>query len=31
LKASNENNEEVIDEVASLMREVTEAWDAIKH
>jgi flagellar protein FliS len=30
LQASYENDEEILDEVASLMREIKEGWDAIK-
>jgi flagellar protein FliS len=31
LQASRENNVEILDEVASLMREIKEGWDAIKN
>lgn len=31
LQASCENNVEILDEVASLMREIKEGWDAIKN
>jgi flagellar protein FliS len=31
LQASRENDEEILDEVASLMREIKEGWDAIKN
>lgn len=31
LQASCENNQEILDEVASLMREIKGAWDAIKN
>ncbi len=31
LQASSENNVEILDEVASLMREIKEGWDAIKN
>jgi len=31
LQASCENNVEMLDEVASLMREIKEGWDAIKN
>ncbi|HEY8035326.1 MAG TPA: flagellar export chaperone FliS [Methylobacter sp.] len=30
LQASYENDEEILDEVATLMREIKEGWDAIK-
>ncbi len=29
LQASGENSEQILDEVASLMRDIKEAWDAI--
>ncbi|WP_446810002.1 flagellar export chaperone FliS [Methylomonas sp. 2BW1-5-20] len=29
LQASGENNEQILDEVASLMKDIKEAWDAI--
>lgn len=31
LQASRENSEEMLEEVASLMKEIKEGWDAIKH
>jgi len=31
LQASRENDEAILDEVASLMREIKGAWDAIKN
>ncbi len=31
LQASSENNVEILDEVASLMKEIKEGWDAIKN
>ncbi|TAK63010.1 flagellar export chaperone FliS [Methylobacter sp.] len=31
LQASSENDVEILDEVASLMREIKEGWDAIKN
>jgi len=31
LQASRENDEQILDEVASLMREIKEGWDAIKN
>jgi flagellar protein FliS len=30
-QASSENNVEILDEVASLMRDIKEGWDAIKN
>nr|WP_256361113.1 flagellar protein FliS [Methylomonas koyamae] len=29
LQASGENSEQILDEVASLMKDIKEAWDAI--
>jgi len=31
LQASRENDEQILDEVASLMKEIKEGWDAIKN